>query len=612
MVAIFADSNRARIRYIKEDVNGWGATPATGVTRELRYTSSTLNAQKNTVMSEEIRADRMVSEIVEVGANSTGEINIEFSAGSHDDLLEGFMYGAWTRPMTYDSVKGTSLEWADTDTLYVKGADVTDYFAVGRRVRTNGFKTPGNNNYWQLSTVVWNGGANRTELTMTAATAVAETGSAKSVMFDANDVIVLRNTAIRAGTAGDSSFDSNGGNAFAAAIAAGQISVGQKLFVEHPGAYETGTVTFTDIPTAGSKVTVSDGEKVLVFQFGGSYAQTVVAVDLESDIGSLAEALALAVNDQRVRGNFSVSATYAAGAVTLKNLNVSGGVITETLDAGNDITVVNFSGGSDELRGVYTITAMTDDKLSVDPQPATFANGGGLAVTIKGSMLRNPADPDEITPQSFSLETGFEDVDQYFTADGQRIGTMALNIASQSILTGSFGLQGRAMTRRVVSLMGDAPYTVLETTSTPVANATVNVGSIKINGEELSTALQSVALNGNNNLRDQNAVGYKFPAGIGAGRMEVTGSVVAYFADGQLWDKFIEHQTVSVEFALQDVEGHRYEFTVPAAKFSTDTVNPPGLNQDILENLEYMAFRDPATDCQIQIDRYSSVLPVTA
>lgn len=608
---IFADSNRARIRVLKEDPNAWGVTPASGTSRELRYTSSTLNAAKNTTMSEEIRADRMVSQIVEVGANSAGEIQIEFSAGSHDDLLEGFMYGAWTRPMTFDSVKGAALEWADTNTLYVKGVDVTDYFTAGRRIRTQGFTTPANNDNFAIDTITWNGGANRTEINTLAATAVAERGSAYTALYDANDIIVLKSTAIRAGTGGDPTFDSNGGNAFAAAIAAGQLSIGQKIFVEGLG-FETGTVTFTDIPVSASKVLVSDGVKELIFQFGGTTAPGVIPVDLASDVASMAENFYIAVNAQRVRGNLEVSATFAAGAVTLRNLHVTGGSVTEVADTGAAITVVQFSGGDATLRGVFTVTAMTDDVLTVSPAPNTNANAGSTAVTIKGSMLRNPANPDDIVPQSFTFETGFEDVDQYFLADGQRIGTISYSVATQEILKGSFGLQGRAMSRRLTSKLGAAPYVVLETTSTPVANATVNVGSIKLNGEALSTALQSINLAGTNNLRDQNAVGYKYPAGIGAGRMEITGSVVAYFADGQLWDKFIEHATVSLSYYVQDTEGHHYEFTVPAANFSTDTVNPPGLNQDILENMEFMAKRDPITDCQIQVDRFSCVLPTTA
>lgn len=611
MVAIFADSNRARIRYIKEDPNTWGVMPTSGKTRDLRYTGSTLNANKNTVTSEEIRADRMVSQIIEVGANSAGEFNIEFSAGSHDDFLEAFMYGAWTRPMTFDSVHGRSLEWADANTLYVKGKDVTDYFEAGRRVRTHGFKTPANNDYFQIDTITWNAGANRTEINMVASTAVAERGSSYSVLHDANDVLILKNTDIRTGTGGQAVIDSDSTNAFAAAIAAGQLSVGQKIFVEGLG-FETGTVTFADVPVAGARVSVSDGVKTLVFQFGGSYPQTVIPVDLASDVTSMAENFYDAVNDQRVKGNLEVSATFAAGVVTLKNLLSDGGAITEAVDAGNDITVVDFANGDASVRGVFTVLSLTDDSIEVDPAPATDANAGGRPVTIKASMLRNPADPDEITPQSFTIETGFEDVDQYFVADGQRIGTVALNIAAQSILNGSFGLQGRAMTRQTGTKLGDAPYTPLDTTATLVMNATSNVGTITVLGEELTTAIQSIALNGNNNLRDQNAVSYKFPAGIGAGRMEITGTIVAYFANGEMWDKFIEHDVVSLSFPVTDIEGHRYVFTVPSAHFSTDTVNPPGLNQDILENLEFMAKRDPETDCQFQIDRFSCTLAPTA
>src|ERR1043166_9345937 len=105
MVAIFADSNRARIRVIKESNSAWRTIPSSGPTREMRYTSSSLTPAKNTVISDEIRADRMVPDHIEVGANSAGDINYEFSAGSHDDFFESFMYGAWTRPMTFDFAK---------------------------------------------------------------------------------------------------------------------------------------------------------------------------------------------------------------------------------------------------------------------------------------------------------------------------------------------------------------------------------------------------------------------------------------------------------------------------------------------------------------------------
>lgn len=607
----FSDSNRARLRYIKEDPNNWGITPASGKTRELRYTGSTINANKTTAISEEIRADRMVGDFIETGANTAGDTNVEFSAGSHDDLLEAAFYGAWTRPMTFDSVKGTNLEWADTDTLYVKGIDVTNYFTAGHRVKTHGFVGATNNDYWEISTITWNSGANRTEITMTATTAVAEVGSAYTTLYDANDVIVLKNTTLRFGTGGASTIDSNGGNAFAAAIAAGQLNSGQKIFVDGLG-IETGTVSFTANPAAGSKVSVSDGDKSVVFQFGGSYPTSVTGVDLGSGDAATAQNFKDKLDDLRISGALDIGATLSGSTVTLKNLKRTGGSLAEVLDSGAAITVTQFSGGDDTVHGIFKLESVTDDVLTVSPSPATNANGSSTAITIKGSMLRNPNTPADITPQSFTFETGLEDTSQYFLAKGLRVSTFSYNIASQSILTGSFGFMGAESKRFGITTLGDTPYDALETTSTPVANATTNVGAIKVNGELLSTAIQSITINHTNNLRDQNAVGYKFPAGIGAGRFEISGNLVAYFADGSLWDRFIEHQTLSLEFPIEDVLGNHYEFTIPAVNFNTDTANPAGGNQDILENIEFGAKRDAASGCEMQIDRFSSLFATTA
>lgn len=610
MVAIFADSNRARMRYIKA-VDGWGTIPVAGRTRELRYTGSSMTASKETATSEEIRADRMVSDIVEVGANSAGDVQIEFSAGSHDDFLESFMMGAWSRPMTFDSAKGLSLEIVDADTIYVKGRDVTDLFAVGRRIRAEGFVNVANNAYAEIDAITYDGANNRTEITVSGHAFEAERGTAISAIFDANDVIVLNNTDIRFGTvAGE--IDSNGTDAFASAIAAGNLLPGQKVFVETVLGAGTGTVTLAANPAPGSRITISDGKKALNFQFGGVESQTAIYITLGADITATSANLAKAINTQRTLGALSASATAALGVTTVRNLNGVGGQIIEGVDSTNQITVATFAGGQ-TVRGVYTLITVTDDVLAVSPAVPVNANADEVAVTIKGSMLRNPSRAEDIVPQDYVIETGFEDVAQYFITDGQRVGGFSYDFTSNQILTGSFTFMGRGMTRQGTTKLGDeAAYTVLPTTDTKVANSTVNVGAIIVDGEELSTALQSINLTGDNALRNQNAVGYKFPAGIGAGRMEISGSVNAYFADGALWDRFIEHKTVGLAFPLTDGEGHRYEFTIPAVVFSTDNVNPAGGNQDIMEAMEWTAKRDAATGCQIQIDRFSCVNPVTA
>lgn len=611
MVAIFADSNRARMRYIKESDTIWGITPASGSSRELRYTSSSLNAQKATTTSDEIRADRMVSDIVETSATSTGDINVEFSAGSHDDFLEGFSYGFWTRPMTFDSAQGLTLSFASTSTLVVTGIDLTGYFTAGHRVRTNGFATATNNAYWQISTVVF--GSGNTTFTFTTTTATIEAGTIYSKIYDANDVIILNSAAIRSGTSGASTFDSNSGNLFAAPIAAGQLAVGQKIYIEGLG-YQTGTVTIvapgTETITDGTTIIVNDGTHSVTFQYGGVVVGENILISQGVSETESALNLTNAINHQHVLGNLAASASASAGVATIKYLGLSGAAISKTGDTNVAITLSALSTAHPASRGIFTLTSVADDTIGVSPAPDTI-NNTTVKVTVKGSMLRNGSTAAQIVPHSFSLETGFEDATQYFVTNGQRVGTFSYDIASNAILKGSFGFQGRATSIGQVSVLGLSPYTVLGTTATSVANATVNVGSILLDNAALSTAVQSIAIKGTNNLRNQMAVGYKFPAGIGSGRIEITGTVTAYFADQTLWTKFIDHDTVAINFPLTDLDSNHYEFTFPAVVFSTDTVNPAGRDQDIMETMEFMAKRDPATACTFQIDRFSCILPTT-
>lgn len=607
MVAIFADSNRARMRYIKEADITWGEVPGSGITRELRYTSSTLNAQKSTTSSDEIRADRMVSDIVEVSATSTGDVNVEFSAGSHDDFLEGFSYGFWSRPMTFDTLSGLNLSWASTSTLTYSGPDMSDYFADGHRIRTAGFKTPANNDYFQISGAPTYDGT-KTTITVTTTTSVIESGNSNSKMYDANDVIILNDTHIRAGTAGASTFDSNSSNSFAAAITAGQLKPGQKIYVDGLG-YQSQTLTIADSSTtaisATTVVKVNDGSRSVSFQYGGALLQGNVAVDPGADEQASATNLAAAINNQRVIGELSCTATVASAVVTVKGVSVA---MTKTGDSNTALTIASASAAAPGARGIFTIVSAAPDVLEVSPAPPTVV---ASKVVIKGSMLRNPSDAADITPHSFALETGFEDVGQFFITNGQRVGAFSYDVASSAILKGSFSFQGRQTLNGDASTLGNvSDYTVLGTTSTQVANATVNVGSLLMNNASLSTAVQSISIKGTNNLRNQMAIGNKFPAGIGSGRIEITGTVVAYFADSTLWNKFIDHDTVAINFPLTDIDNNHYEFTFPAVVFSTDTVNPAARDQDIIETMDFSAKRDPSTACTIQIDRFSNIGPM--
>ena len=73
-----------------------GTNSTTTLWRPTRYTGESLKFAIQNVQSAEIRPDRTESELVQTSGSAAGDINIELSYGSFDDLVEAVMCGTWT------------------------------------------------------------------------------------------------------------------------------------------------------------------------------------------------------------------------------------------------------------------------------------------------------------------------------------------------------------------------------------------------------------------------------------------------------------------------------------------------------------------------------------
>ena len=88
-----AETNRVAVRYTAEST--YGVLPTTGW-KPLRYTSETIGAEPQTTISDEIRSDRMVADLINTSLNVGGDANFELSYTSFDDLIEAALLGTWT------------------------------------------------------------------------------------------------------------------------------------------------------------------------------------------------------------------------------------------------------------------------------------------------------------------------------------------------------------------------------------------------------------------------------------------------------------------------------------------------------------------------------------
>ena len=106
----FADSSSTRLAYIPEAT--FGTTPTSPVFQILRYTGEQLRYQKNSIISDEIREDRNIADLIQVGRMVNGTFDFELSYGTFDDLLEGVFFNDWAADVLINSnvKKGFTFE----------------------------------------------------------------------------------------------------------------------------------------------------------------------------------------------------------------------------------------------------------------------------------------------------------------------------------------------------------------------------------------------------------------------------------------------------------------------------------------------------------------------
>lgn len=127
-----SDSNRVSLGIVREVTAG--TTPATPAFQALRITGTpSLAFAPVTVTSNEIRADRNVSDLILVGAEAGGDVGHELSYGALDLILEAAMAQAWT---TQNKREGAQITGIASNVITVATGDA---FAVNDLILLEGF-----------------------------------------------------------------------------------------------------------------------------------------------------------------------------------------------------------------------------------------------------------------------------------------------------------------------------------------------------------------------------------------------------------------------------------------------------------------------------------------
>lgn len=250
--------------------------------------------------------------------------------------------------------------------------------------------------------------------------------------------------------------------------------------------------------------------------------------------------------------------------------------------------------------GVFKVVAKADDEtLTLAPAPASAETATGSDVELSGDVLSNG-----ITEQSFSIMRVFNDAvpvaRQLFS--GMRVGSMSLEFATGSIVTGSFTFLGRS-----AEWIGAAPVgsTVDPASTTDVMNSVTNIFDINMNGVGLcATGLVSnFTLEVDNQHREQKGLCRLGAVGVVAGQLSVTVSGSQYFVNDTEAVNFEQSRDFSFSWGMEDADGNRYVFNLPRNKYESFSANATGLDTDIMSEVTFRSLYDAATGKVIMITR---------
>lgn len=119
----------------------YGTTPANPAWKTIRHTGVTLGLTKSTVVTEELRPDRQITDSRHGNRQTGGDVQGEFSYGTYDDFLQAVTLGTWAAkaaPYTANTISAAAADNSINDS-----ANGLPILTAGDHVTISGFTGAG-------------------------------------------------------------------------------------------------------------------------------------------------------------------------------------------------------------------------------------------------------------------------------------------------------------------------------------------------------------------------------------------------------------------------------------------------------------------------------------
>lgn len=289
----------------------------------------------------------------------------------------------------------------------------------------------------------------------------------------------------------------------------------------------------------------------------------------------------------------TVTDTDISQAASDNSINqAAGSFVTDGFLVGQWIEIEGFTGGG--YNGLAKIVSVAALKIVVSR--ATMVDDAAaesITLTMGGQVVNGT------TGTSFAIEKDFNDLSNIFQVlSGLMPETWQMGVNTDDLIGGSFGFLGSKQVSGVAAI--GSGYTAVTTSA--VMNPVDHVTAVFEGG--VATDITSFSFNLNNNLRARKKVGFLGIISVGKGKINLTGSLEAYFEDNAFVAKYLAWDWTSLTLIFTDADSNKYVLELPRVKFTDNPTNATGENSDVMNAITWAAARHPTEGITIRVARF--------
>jgi hypothetical protein len=313
--------------------------------------------------------------------------------------------------------------------------------------------------------------------------------------------------------------------------------------------------------------------------------------------------------------------TLWTSTVTWKPIPMTGESISTNLSSviSEQITPTRSYAGSKlsqgEVSGSFNFEAQAGDfffdmliaVLQADKETTVGTNPSGVTWD-DGDTIKNGS-----TKHCFAflkrVQVASGDWDWYIFR-GIQIGSMSLDISPNALISGTVNVMGVRPESPQEDSAKPGSWTLSALTTLPLMSGVDSLKNFDILEGTNSTGvtMQSVAMNFDNQLRQQQAVGINsiYAAGVASGRFMASYSGSAYYANPDIYNALVNDTNLSITGQLLDSSGNGIQFDSDFVKVTSGAIpTADGADQDLMISTEFRAFED-STNGTVLIEKNPS------